>query len=213
MIVVNDASIDNTSEIARTIASNDKRIKVIDLSKNSGVASARNKGLEEASGKYIAFLDSDDLWAEDKLEQQISEMEARDLLVSYGAYRRIDENGAQLGIVQPPLAVEYKDLLKSNYIGNLTGMYNAQVLGKQFFSKLKHEDYVAWLALLKRAGRAEAVAGILGDYRVYSGSTSGNKLRAATWQWRIYRDSESLNYFASAWYMLCYVFNAVLKRI
>ena len=140
-------------------------------------------------------------------------MEKHGCLVTYGAYRRVNEAGREIGIVYPPEKIGYRDLLKSNYIGNLTGMYNAHELGKQYFSNLKHEDYVAWLAILKKAERAESTSGILGDYRVYIGSTSSNKLKAAKWQWLIYRQSESLSLLRSAMYMFFYAYFAFRKRL
>jgi len=213
LIIINDASTDDTLAKVTSHSESDSRIKVIDLAENVGVAAARNRGLEAAIGKYIAFLDSDDQWANDKLSKQVNYMESNGALITYGAYRRVDESGREIGIVLPPDVIGYKDLLKSNFIGNLTGMYNAQELGKQYFSAVKHEDYVAWLKILKRTKSASAVGGILGDYRVYSGSTSSNKLKAATWQWRIYREAESLGLLSSAMFMIFYTYYAIKKRL
>lgn len=213
LLIVNDASSDNTLQIAKSLQVLDERIQVVDQPTNQGVARARNEALERAKGKYIAFLDSDDIWQPDKLERQISFMEANKVLVSYSAYQRIDEDGKMLGTVVPPPEIDYKSLLKSNFIGNLTGVYNAEVLGKQFFSDFKHEDYVAWLALVKKAGQAKSANAMLGQYRVYGGSTSSNKIKTLAWQWRIYRQAESMNFFHSCWLMLCYGYYALIKRI
>jgi len=212
LIVINDASTDGTSALAMGLAAQDQRIRVFQQAENTGVASARNRGLDNAAGKYIAFLDSDDLWEPEKLATQIQLMEDKNLLICYSSYHRIDGKGRLKGIVSVPPQVSYKDMLKSNFIGNLTGIYNAEVLGKQYFSELRHEDYIAWLELMKKAGLAHAAAGNLASYRVSSGSLSANKLRTVKWQWRIYRRSQALNRFKSAWYMGFYVLNALRKR-
>lgn len=213
LLIVNDASTDATLQIANNLHEQDRRIHVLDQKESRGIAKARNCALEKARGKYIAFLDSDDIWLPDKLERQISFMEMNNVVVSYSAYERIDEKGRKLGTVIPPDEIDYKKLLKSNFIANLTGVYNVEVLGKQFFSEVGHEDYVAWLALVKKAKTAKLVDAVLGQYRVYSGSISSNKFKMLGWQWRVYRDSQSLGFFYSCWLMLCYAYYAINKRI
>lgn len=213
LIIVDDASADNTVPIVQQLVSQDPRITLLRQPHNQGVAKARNLALSAARGKYIAFLDSDDLWMEDKLEKQIGFMEEEKVLICCSNYLRIDETGKVTGSVQPPAKFTYKTLLKSNFIGNLTGIYNAEVLGKQYFSAFKHEDYVAWLALIKKAGSARSLAQTLGSYRVYSNSTSANKIKAISWQWRIYREAETLGLVQSCWLMICYGYHALRKRM
>lgn len=213
LLIVNDASTDETLAIAEWFQRLDKRIRLFTQSDNGGVAKSRNAALKQAKGRYIAFLDSDDLWVPDKLAKQIAFMRANQVTVSYGAYQRMDERGNLLGSVWPPKELDYATLLKSNFIGNLTGAYDVKVLGKQYFGEFRHEDYVAWLALVKRAGKAKSVDEELGSYRVYTGSASSNKLRAALWQWQIYRQSESLGLSQSCWLMLHYLYHAIYKRI
>jgi len=213
LLIVDDASTDSTLELAFEWAKKDPRIKVLPLGENQGVTKARNTALGQASGKYIAFLDSDDLWDPLKLQTQINFMESRECQISYTAYRRIDENNKILGHVSPPARITYPDLLKSNFIGNVTGVYNAKTLGKQYLEDFRHEDYVAWLKLVKRAGEAFSVGQELASYRVYTGSISSNKLRTIGWQWRIYRESQALNLVKSAWLLACYGVYALLKRI
>jgi teichuronic acid biosynthesis glycosyltransferase TuaG len=213
LLIVNDGSTDGTQAMAERYQQQDPRIKVLNQNVNGGIAKARNRALDEANGRYIAFLDSDDLWIPDKLEKQLAFMTARKVSVSYGAYQRINEQGQHLGSVWPVQQLDYATLLKSNFIGNLTGIYDAEVLGKQYFGEFKHEDYVAWLALVKRAGKAMSINLELGSYRIYTDSTSANKFKAALWQWRIYRHSEHLSIAQSCYLMVHYFYYAVQKRL
>lgn len=213
LLLVNDASRDGTLEVARSFELHDGRIKVIDSAVNRGVSATRNAALERAEGKYIAFLDSDDVWHPQKLEKQIPFMEKENVLISYGWYQRIDEHGKRLGEVRAPARIGYEELLKSNFIGNLTGVYNAQALGKEYFTDYRHEDYVAWLSLIRRAGEARGIPELLGMYRVYAGSLSSNKLRTLGWQWRIYREHQSLSFLQACRYMLSYGNHALYKRL
>lgn len=213
LLIANDASTDDTLARARAFAARDPRIRVLVQDRNRGVAAARNLALQAAAGKYIAFLDSDDLWVPDKLAEQVQFMERGGCLVSYGDYQRMDEAERVTGTVRCPPRVDYARMLRSNYIGNLTGMYNAEALGKEYFRQYRHEDYVAWLTLVGRAGEARSVGRILGRYRVYANSTSANKLKTLGWQWRIYREAERLGLLRSGYLMLCYACHALAKRI
>ncbi len=212
LVVVDDASTDASLQVALEFAEKDSRIRVFPQTENGGVTAARNKALEMAGGDYIAFLDADDLWDPEKLSKQVDYMTTNNSLICYCAYRRINEEGKIVGRVRPPVSVTYSDMLKSNFIGNLTGIYNAKILGKQYLEHFGHEDYVAWLALIKVAGEAFSVNEELASYRVYRGSTSSNKLRTISWQWRIYRESQALGWIKSAWLIACYGVYAILKR-
>lgn len=212
LVVVNDASTDSSLQVAREFAEKDARIKVFNQPENGGVTATRNKALQMAVGEFLAFLDADDLWDPEKLEKQVAHMTAHDALICYCAYRRINEEGKIVGRVKPPLKVTYGDMLKSNFIGNLTGIYNAKVLGKQYLEEFGHEDYIAWLELIKVAGEASSVDEELASYRVYRGSTSSNKLRTIKWQWRIYRESQALGWMKSVWLIGYYGIHAILKR-
>ena len=212
LIIVDDCSKDRTAAITCSYVQKDPRIVFLQHQQNQGVAAARNSALEVAQGDYIAFLDSDDYWLSNKLEKQLAFMVDRGALICCSNYRRMDEKGNELGVVEPPQSFHYKDLLKSNFIGNLTGVYNAKILGKVFFKSIKHEDYVAWLTVLRSGHCAYCIPEVLAYYRVYSQSTSSNKFRTIGWQWKIYRKEEQLNYFHSLYLMFFYVFYAILKR-
>lgn len=213
LLVIDDRSRDATWDIVQAAAEQDARIVPIRMPANGGVAAARNAGLDAARGAHVAFLDSDDLWRRDKLARQLEHMHASGAQVCYTAYRRFADDGRTLSLVRPPRRVDYADMLKSNRIGNLTGLY-ARALGEFRFRKVGHEDYVFWLQVVRAAGHAERVASDepLADYRVRGGSLSSNKARAARWQWAIYRESEGLGRLRAAWYFMHYVAHAVAKR-
>lgn len=213
LLVVDDCSHDASWALAQAAAERDNRVVPIRQPRNAGVAAARNQGIEAASGAIVAFLDSDDTWHPEKLARQVSHMRASGAQVSYGAYRRVDERGRVLSQVMPPARVCHVDMLKSNRIGNLTGAYD-RALGDMRFQRIGHEDYVFWLELVRRAGQALRIPdpAPVADYLVRGGSLSANKLRAAGWQWRIYREIERLDPLRSGWYFAHYAGNALLKR-
>lgn len=213
LVLVDDCSRDGSGRIMREYAEKDSRVKIVSQPANAGVAEARNAGLRAASGSHVAFLDSDDWWDPRKLELQLAQMQESGALVSYAGYQRVAEDGHLLSCVEPPAEIAYGDMLKSNHIGNLTGVYDRR-LGDVPFVRMGHEDYVFWLDRVRRAGHAVRVRheGPLAYYLVRNGSVSSNKLRAARWQWRVYRESERLTLWQACWYMLHYVRHALSKR-
>jgi len=213
LLAVDDGSRDDSPVLLGRLAAGDARVRALHMPVNGGVAAARNLGLAAARGRYVAFLDSDDTWLPHKLSRQLETMREHGARVSYTAYDRVAEDGRLLSRVRPPAEVDYRAMLKSNRIGNLTGVYE-RALGELRFQRVGHEDYVFWLEAVRRAGRAICVdpGEPLARYLVREGSVSSNKLKAAGWQWRIYRDIERLGLGASIGYMAHYVVNALRKR-
>lgn len=213
LIAVDDGSSDDSVALIEAYARGDDRIRLLRQPQNGGVAAARNAGLDMARGDYVAFLDADDWWHPRKLELQLAAMRSSGAQVSYAAYQRMAEDGRLLSRVTPPARVTWRDMLGSNFIGHLTGMY-ARRLGDARFRRIGHEDYVFWLEQVRRAGYAIRVDHNepLAYYLVRDGSVSANKLRAARWQWAIYRDVEGLGFFRSLVCMSRYAWNAVAKR-
>lgn len=213
LILVDDGSTDDSWAMIERYAAADPRINAVRLPRNEGVAAARNEALQRARGEYIAFLDSDDGWHPRKLELQLAHMQASGCDVSYAAYVRVGEDGRQLSQVAPPPTLSHADLLRSNHIGHLTGIYR-RGLGDFRFRRIGHEDYAFWLGVLRQAGSAERTLHDepLAWYLVRPGSVSSDKLRAARWQWRIYREVEQLGRLAASRYMLHYFVNALRKR-
>jgi teichuronic acid biosynthesis glycosyltransferase TuaG len=213
MIIIDDCSTDNTPDVAREQAGNDPRIRIVRMDKNSLQALARNKGIREARGKYIAFLDSDDLWLPDKLAMQTGFMEKTGYVLTYSSYKKINEKG---DIISNPLkfppVVNLEGLLKSNHIGCLTAVYNAEELGKVYMPDIaKREDYALWLKILSMGNKAYLIDRCLAMYRIRAGSVSNNKASAAFYQWKIYREIENLSLIKSLRYFSSYALNGFIK--
>lgn len=215
LILINDYSQDKTLDIININLKEDYRIKLIDFESNNGVASARNAGITFASGRYIAFLDSDDLWDKEKLEIQIQFMESRSHLFTYTAYRKIDYNSKILNkhIKVNEFGITYRQLLKHNEIGCLTVIYNADIVGKQLFRDMGHEDFIYWLSILKLGNIAYGINRPLASYRVHKNSISANKLKAAGFTWTIYREVENLPFIVALSNFMHYSITSFIKYI
>lgn len=212
MIIVDDMSPDNANEIIKNYILKDSRIKLIKLEKNGGPAKARNRAIEEASGRYIAFLDADDMWLPEKLEKQIQFMEENNLAITYSSYLTVDENGNEINTRIAKQKITYNDMLKTNHIGNLTGIYDCKKIGKYYMDDVGHEDYTLWLKIMKKVVHTKGIIEPLGKYRILEKSISANKLRALAWTWNIYRNILGMNIFESSFYFMHYAYNAIKKR-
>jgi len=211
MIIVEDASVDGSLESITSYAKEDERIRIIKNANNIGTAQSRNKAIREAQGTYIAFLDNDDIWFSDKLEKQITLMEEKKILLSYSAYETIDKEGRTIGYFSVPNKVTYEDMLKTSIIGTLTMIYNADIIGKFYFENRGHEDYSMKLDILKEIPYAQGINETLAKYRILNNSLSRNKLRAAKWQWYIYRKVEKLSLYKSIYYFIHYTYRGITK--
>lgn len=205
MLIVDDCSKDNGVEIVNEYVLKDKRIKLFRNEKNEGVSFARNKALDLAQGKYIAFLDSDDLWKKEKLEKQISFMEKNNIDLSYTGYEKINMDGSLRGEIKVPEKLDYKELLKNCLIGFLTAIYLKEKFKIYKFKKTKAEDYIFWLEILKQVDYAYGIQESLAYYRVSNNSRSSNKLDIVRFHWKIYREYEKLNFFKAVYYYFIYI--------
>lgn len=215
LLIYDDASCDNTLEKVYEYNKEDKRIKIFEGKKNKGVSFARNRLLQEASGRYIAFLDSDDRWKSDKLEKQLSFMEQTGCGFCYSGFELMDETGKISGKTMdiPGKKADYKALLKNNFIGMLTIVIDTELTGKISFSSKRHEDLILWLSLARKDVQMLGIGETLAYYRISGKSLSGNKLKSAVWRWKVYYSTENLGIFKSLYYMSIYICNSILKRI
>ncbi|MEQ8356250.1 MAG: glycosyltransferase family 2 protein [Kiloniellaceae bacterium] len=214
MLIADDASSDDTAKIVEILTAQDPRIHLLRLDQNGGVARARNAALAKAQGRYVAFLDSDDLWLPDKLKHQTRFMGAHDAAVSYTAFRRIGEDGHRLGrLVRVPPSLTYRQLLKNTAIATLTGMVDTAKTGPLRMAEARRDDYILWLSILKRGFTAYGLQEDLARYRVVADSLSSEPKRSAAWVWTVYRDVEKLSLPRAAWCMAHYGTRAILKRL
>ncbi len=212
MIIVDDCSIDNSVRVIQSFIEKDTRIKLIQLSKNSGTAIARNVAIKAARGRYIAFLDGDDFWLPDKLEKQLAFMQMNNYAFSYTSYDKIDENSKVFSYIGAPERVSYYDLLKTCSIGCLTSMYDAEYFGKVYMpNNTKREDFATWLILLKKIKYAYGMKETLAKYRVYNRQASGDKIRMAYNTWQLYRKVEGLSRVKACFYFSHYAVRGLLR--
>jgi len=201
LILVDDCSSDTSEIICESFEKNDSRIKYYRLAKNSGAGIARNKAIEMANGKFIAFLDSDDTWYPKKLEKQLNFMKENDYHFTFTDYNMVDEAGNDLNkLVKCKSFVNYNKALYKNPIGCLTVIYSVDFFGKQYMPSIrKRQDYALWLKLLKKSD-GYGLNECLSTYRIGNESISSNKFKLLKYEWQIYRDVEGLSFLKSAFY-------------
>lgn len=215
LIVVNDSSTDRTCEIVRQYEQRDKRISLHDADYHNGMPSApRNTGVRLAKGRFISFLDSDDIWASTKLTEQVPLFEDDKVVVVYSNYEKMDEEGHRNNrIVRAPRRLNYAILLRGNAIGNLTGIYDTQKVGKVKIKDIHHEDYVMWLEILSKGGIGLNTNTSTALYRLSKTGVSRHKQRLLTWQWHIYRNIIHLSVAQSVKYYLFYAYYGLKKYL
>jgi glycosyltransferase involved in cell wall biosynthesis len=214
MIIVDDCSTDETVSIVEYIANNDSRIKVYKLEKNSGTGIARNNALDKASGKYIAFLDADDLWKPEKLEIQINFLKNNNLPFTFSFYDCINEQGKELNKrVEAPNNLSYRQLFFCNYVGNLTGIYDVNYFGKIAISSIrKRQDWMLWLTILKKIKSAKPIAESLAFYRIRENSISASKVNLLKHNFTVYRRFHGFNLVLSLLCMTGFLFIQLLIK-
>lgn len=215
LIVIDDCSTDNTVALVSEYMKRDKRIKLFQTDKSFGKPFyPRNIGIKNASGRYIAFLDSDDLWLPTKLEHQIPLFDESNVAIAFSYYEKFSTDETNLDnkrVIKSPSSVSFKTALYGNPIGNLTGMYDTQKVGKVFFEDAGHEDYILWLTILKKGFIAKNTNTVEARYRVAEKSVSSNKGKAASWTWNIYRKTLGFNLIKSLFCYSIYMIKGVLK--
>ena len=213
LLVIDDCSTDDTCAIVEKLASRDGRIRLLRNEKNLGAARTRNRGLEQARGRYIAFLDSDDIWDPQKLEKQLALMEKTGADLSCCSYAIINAENEK---VRPdyfvPEEISYKALLRENLLGCSTVILTGEIAKKYRFTvDFYHEDYVLWLQLVKDGFQAVGCPEILVNWRLVENSRSFNKFKSAKNRWSIYRKFLKLSVFKSICLICSYTLAGLRK--
>lgn len=213
-LIIDDHSSDSSFDMAKKLALNDKRIIALQTKANSGAAAARNLGIEQAKGRYIAFLDSDDMWKPTKLEDQIKYMVETGASFVYSDYDILFPDGKIKTFSPKASKATYKLLLKKCDIGCLTAMYDSQTLGKKFMplDTPKREDYATWLDITRSGIVAYRVPKNLAIYRIQSSSVSHNKWKLPKFHFNVYKKHEKFNFFKSLYYLFIHSFNKVFNK-
>ena len=215
LILVDDGSRDQTLNKVKALIEIDNRIKLFSHTKNKGAAEARNLGTKMAKGNYIAFLDADDLWKENKLKLQMNDLAKGKADVCFGSYELINLLSEPLNKkVQALNTLTYKKLLKANYIGNLTGVYNCETLGKIYTKDLKkRQDWLLWLEAVKRSEKpAIGISETIAYYRISEGSLSSNKTNLIKHNFNVYRKGLGFSYIKSSVYLLQFFYEHLFVK-
>ncbi len=207
LILVDDCSTDASFEIANAYSKKDSRIKSFQLPQNQGAGVSRNFGIKEASGNFIAFLDADDLWLPEKLQIQLNFMMNNNCNICYSSYQLMTEDGSlQPKLIEALPKLTFKKLLKSNYIGNLTGIYNATALGKIYAPVIrKRQDWALWLLALKIDNKALGMKETLAYYRIRENSISKNKTGLLKYNFAVYNKVLGYNTLKSLFMMVVFL--------
>jgi teichuronic acid biosynthesis glycosyltransferase TuaG len=211
-IIIDDGSIDDTAALADRLRAEFPHIRVI-RQPRGGAAQARNAGISEAIGRYIAFLDSDDAWSEQKLEAQVDFMAANDVPFTYGDYCEVDAvNGAVLGRHDAPDRLTYSDLLRGCPIGCLTVAFDQETLGKRYMPDVRRgQDWGFWLELTRDGTVGRRYPGCHAYYHRAGKSLSSAKLSKALDIYRIYRRQEKLGRVRSMYFLVPHIVSALTK--
>lgn len=215
LIIINDASTDNSKKIIKHFLY-DNRILYNEFHKNKGVATARNRGLTLASGKYISFLDADDVWLSDKIYKQVAFMQSHHIDFSYSYYSFVNTNGDFIkDIKQLPHVTDFKNIIYTNSIPILTVMISQKIMKPFSFPVVHHEDYALWLEMLTQKSnslRAYLIPKILAKYRIHKNSISSNKIESGLWVWNLYYNFMHFSLLKSTKCIIMYLWYGLIKH-
>lgn len=213
LLVVDDCSTDQTYDILLKLAQEDARIRIIRNQTNCGAAMSRNIAFSQCSGKYVALLDSDDLWEPEKLEKQVICAEKTGADIVYCSYSIIDECGRKKSpdfIV--PEHTDFDSMLKKSTISCSTALLKSELVAQfQFPTHMYHEDLAYWLELLKNGANAVGVIEVLASYRIIPGSRAFNKVQSAVNRWKVYTEYLGITTVRSTCLLVQYMFLGLIK--
>lgn len=217
MIIVDDCSTDNTVEIIKQLAAHDYRIRIYCLPNNQGAALARNQAIKKATGRYIAFLDSDDIWKKNKIERQIQFMKRNNYAFSCTSYEIINNEGVKKNkIIHMPTKINYKKYLVYNILQTVGIMIDTKIINKKIINMPNvriGEDAATWLNILKHIDYCYGLDENLAEYRRHCGSLSSNKFISVQYAWNLYRNIAQQTLPLSILSFIKYVILAIKKRL
>lgn len=214
LILVNDCSNDDSLDIMQEYFEKDSRVLVFSNEENKGVSYTRNFGVNQASGEYIALIDSDDMWTDNKLEKQLKLVsDYPDTAICFTGSAFVDTNSIKSDFVfNVPVFVDYKTLLKQNVISCSSVLIKKELLKKYPMAHDNmHEDFAVWLSVLKNGGIARGINEPLLIYRVDRNSKSGNKFKSLKMGYRVYKYM-GINFFMRCYYMMSYIVRGIKKH-
>lgn len=214
LILTDDCSNDKSWHIIQGFSQKDTRVKAFQLKSRSGAGIARNVCFSHATGRYIAFCDSDDIWSPEKISRQINFMVKNKVAISYTNYRVISNDGTYMHDINSPRSVDYHKMLKNDYIGFSTMMYDRSILGLPKMPEIvRRQDWAYKLILLKKVKRAFLLNEFHVSYRRNKNSISSKKMRLLKYNWAVYKDLEGFSLIRSSLYMARFLFYYFLKKV
>lgn len=215
LIIIDDASTDGSSMIAEKFCYKNNKIKLIKLKENVGAARARNIGIRKAEGEYLAFLDSDDIFLNNKIQSQIEYIKKTNCGFAYGQVRYIDNNKKRISnFIDIPNKINYKESLTNMRIIISTVMIDIKKIPKRYcyMPNVRNEDIATWWKILKKGYFAYGQKEVLTLYRKSKNAKSTNFIKNAVGRWYIYRKLEQLNLLKCSYYFIRYIILALKKR-
>lgn len=215
LLIVDDKSKDNSIEIIKSFVKDDLRVSLFILDDNKGVSFARNLAISKSKGRYIAFLDCDDLWKPEKLVKQL-ELIKKECALIYSSYELINGDNVKIGSLKIKFNyLSYNDMLRNNYIGCLTALYDTKIVGKMYMNEnLKsHEDLLLWLKILEKSNIAFGCEEILASYRIAENSLSSRKIKQASNHWGFLRSVLKIAFFPSLYFFSIYSLNSISRKV
>ena len=213
LLITDDCSTDGTIDVIKSYEKRDSRIKLFLLKVNSGAGVARNNSIKMASGKYIAFCDSDDIWKPNKLQTQLDFMIKNNTQLTYSSYEVINSKNVPIKLVEVPQVITLKSMLGYNNIGCLTAIYDTKELGKIYMPTMRRrQDYALWLIILSKISFAKGLNESLAYYRLREGSISRYKYRLVYYNWLVYNVALKYGKIKSLYLLIIFLFNILTKQ-
>lgn len=216
IIVVDDCSTDGNARVVRSLCASEPRLRFFQQEINQGVARARNKALSEARGRYIAYLDSDDLWSPEKLERQIAFMSENAYGACFTSYETIKENGAHINYVHVPSSITYKQFLKNTITCSHSLLFDTNIVDRSLLVMpdiRRGQDFATWCQVMKAGHTLHGLDEPLAVYRKCAGSLSSDPIKSVKRTWNIYRNVEHLPLLYAAYCQFWQLYHAIFKRI